>query len=671
MTLTLPQNEIIERRALPPDINAEVDAWLLAFAEVRRPIVASLKMLARQMGHAEQTVIRRWYAFQKYGWRGLVNRARVPGWHPEHGLLARDSAAISEEFVEWFRALAESNQRKTRPAYREFMRRWMRGEIIPGLDNEQPRHRMPAGCSYGNLARKCRDRFALTAMRIGLGAARKFAPQTFSTRAGLWVGSHYMFDDVWHDNFVVYRGQVVRVLEFGALDVFSACRFAWGTQPRLRNADGTEEGLKEKFMRMHLADVLWNHGYSERGTTLLAEHGTAAIRERLEQLLHDRTGGLITVRRSGITGREQAVAGMALGRGGGNPSFKASLESLHNLIHNELAAIPGQTGLDVEHRPERLHGELKHATDLLKAIQKLQLTRPERVALIRLPVLEYHAEFLPLLADIYAQINGRDWHELEGWDQCGHFAIDYRLAPDTDQWITREEFLSLPETTRELLTMTAAADTRFLRQRKLSPAEVHARQRRELRRIPEYVVAEILGMDFAREQRVDGSYFEFTDATISAEELRYESRIRTPEGREVELPDRERYQVFVNPLAPDALFVHDAKGVHLGIARRVQRVCRADLPALQAAQGRSKQRLADKLAPVRARHAGMTQTAIEHNRINDRLLDAGRAVTTEERDRARALRRFDGDADELVGAPASGPAAAAPDDSDFSADDLI
>lgn len=670
MTLTLTPSDIAERGQLPPDVNAEVDLWFAAFAAVQRPVVASLRALARQMGVAEKSVIRRYYLWRDYGWRGLVNRAKVPGWDPEHGLLARDEG-LSEEFIEWFKALAERNQRKTRPAFRQFVRAWQRGDQIPGLDNNLPRHELPRGCSYGNLARKCKDRFALTAMRIGLGAARKFAPQTFSTRAGLWVGSHYMFDDVWHDNFVVFRGQVVRVLEFGALDVFSACRFAWGTQPRLRNADGTEEGLKEKFMRMHLADVLFNHGYSERGTTLLAEHGTAAIREKIEQLLYDRTGGLITVRRSGITGREQAVAGMALGRGGGNPSFKASLESLHNLIHNELASLPVQTGMDVEHRPESTHGALKHTTDLLKAIMNLAKIKPERVALIRLPALEYHAEFLPLLSDIYAQINGRDWHQLEGWNECGHFSIDYRMAPDTDQWIGRDQFLSLPPTTRELLHSAATADARFLRQRKLSPAEVHAQNRPTLARIPAYVVAEILGLDFAREERVEGSYFEFTDTEIAPEELRFESRIRTPEGREVELIDRERYQVFVNPLSPDQLFVHDARGVHLGIAKRVQRVCRADVEALQRAHGRAKQRLADKLAPVRARHAGMTQTAIDNARINDRLLDPARAVTTEERARARALRRFDGDADELVGAPASGPAVAALAESDFSADDLI
>ncbi len=667
MTLTLTASDIAERGQLPPDVNAEIDLWFAAFAAVQRPIVASLRALARQMGVAEKSVIRRYYLWRDYGWRGLVNRARVPGWDPEHGLIARDEG-LTEEFIKWFKALAERNQRKTRPAYRQFARAWMRGDQIPGLDNDLPRHTLPRGCSYGNLSRKCKDRFALTAMRIGLGAARKFAPQTFSTRVGLWVGSHYMPDDVWHDNFVVFRGQVARVLELGTLDVFSGCRFAWGTQPRLRNADGTEEGLKLKSMNMHLADVLFNHGYSPRGTTFMTELGTAAITERIEQLLYDRTGGLITVRRSGITGREQAVAGMALGRGGGNPSFKASLESLHNLIHNELASVPLQTGMDVEHRPESTHGALKHATDLLKAIQKLALTKPERVALIRLPALEYHAEFLPLLSDIYAQINGRDWHQLEGWNECGHFTIDYRLAPDTDHWISRDQFLSLPPTTRELLQSAATADARFLRQRKLSPAEVHAQNRPALVRIPAYVVAEILGLDFAREERVEGSYFEFTDTEIAPEELRFEARIRTPEGREIELTDRERYQVFVNPLAPDQLFVHDARGVHLGIAKRVQKVCRADVEALQRAHGRAKQRLADKLAPVRARHADITEQAIENARINDRLLDPSRAVTDNEKQRQRALRHFAGDAGSLVEAAQEN---AAPPADEFSAEALL
>jgi hypothetical protein len=275
-----------------------------------------------------------------------------------------------------------------------------------------------------------------------------------------------------------------------------------------------------------------------------------------------------------------------------------------------------------------------------------------------------------MLTDIYQHIDRRDWHDLEGWHACGHIAIDYRLSPETADWLAPETVLSLPPTTRELLTAAAAADARFLRQRKLSPAEVFARGHGELKPIPAYVVAEILGEDFAREEVVRGSYFEFQDTTIEAEELRFEARIVTPEGREVELVDREKYQVFVNPLAPDQLFVHDARGVHLGIAARVQRVSRGDVEGLQHAWGRAKQRLADKLAPVRARHAGITGQAIENARINDRLLDPERAVTDEEKTRARALNRFDGDAGDLVGAPASSTADPNPEET-FNADDLL
>jgi len=54
--------------------------------------------------------------------------------------------------------------------------------------------------------------------------------------------------------------------------------------------------------RYVLAAHLHLDGYSPRGTTMVAEHGTAAIREKIARALHDLTKGLIVLSESGMTG---------------------------------------------------------------------------------------------------------------------------------------------------------------------------------------------------------------------------------------------------------------------------------------------------------------------------------------------------------------------------------
>jgi len=459
-------------------------------------------------------------------------------------------------------------------------------------------------------------------MRVGLGSARaKHGPKTFTTRVGLWPMSHLMIDDLWHDNYVIYRGTPCRVLEFDAIDVLSACKIGWGTKPRLPREDGSHEGLPEKFVRMLLAQIFHQFGFAPRGTIILAEHGTAAVPEFIKRILHDRTGGLIQVRESGMTGKEQAVAGMAQGRGGGNPRFKSSLESLRNLIHNELGALAAQTGSNARlNKPERLDGELKHAQDLLKAVAVLAERNPDRAAMIQLSVLQYHSQFLPLLADVYETINQRDWHELEGWYECGFVVPQLN---DAGQWVCPETLLPAK---REALLALARVDKGYSREQRLSPREVFNRGMGGLTKLPSFVVSEMLGPDFAREVKCANSYFEFEDDELAAprEVLRYESRILTPDGSEQELPS-DSYQVFVNPFDLAQLFVHDAKGRHLGIARRVVPDCKADLTAIQRQFGRNNQRLADLLKPLRERHADTTRTAAQRAAHNAAVLEAHNA----------------------------------------------
>lgn len=451
------------------------------------------------------------------------------------------------------------------------MRRdWLQGRITTETPLDTTTG-YPKGWSPRNLARFTPDKFTLTASRIGRSAAASQRRLVYTTRANLYVGSHYLFDDIWHDNFVNVLDQrkTGRPLEFHALDLYSACKFAYGMSVRLEN-DGRMESLKEADMRFLLASILWQHGYSPRGTTLVVEHGTAAIRTDLEEMLIAETGGLITIARSGMEGAA-AAAHQYAGRSKGNFRFKAALESLGNLIHNELAALPGQTGPDRDRRPEQLHGLLRRNDALLKALSQLP---PERAQMLRWPLLTIQ-QFRTIADEIYTRINARTEHDLEGWDN--HYTHDPRTN-----------------------TM-----------RRLSPTEVWNPGRRHLIRLNPQAIAGILAPDNGIELTTRSGMLTLTASEITGDPLRFDAH---------QLPDRQKVFAILNPYATDSLWIFDAHHRFLTACPRIHSICRADIPALQHECGRAAKIEAERLAPFRARHAAEARARAADMRHNAAIL---------------------------------------------------
>lgn len=598
---TLPTRDLVDYCDLPDAVRNEAMAWHGHFVGIKgsgRKINPQLRDLASCLGTPFKTVRNKFYKWDaaEQDWRACVNRAKSGG----------ERTKLTKEFINWFVRHAGKFQRNSEAAHRDFARRWKAGEEIPGLDPDLPRHRLPEGCTAVNLSRHLqRHKAALTALRRGLGVARSQGPFVLTTRAGLWTGSHVAIDDVWHDHFVMWQGQLVRVLQLSALDVFSGCLTAWGTKPRFQKADGTFDNLKEKYARLVLADHFSRHGYSPRGTQILAELGTAAVSDLAREVMERHSGGLITVRTSGITGEEQALLGLGKGSGKGNFRFKTWLESLHNLIHNELASLPAQTGKDIDHRPEFTHGQLAEDQNLIRAARWLMRCAPAKAALLESRTLHYHGHFLPLLGAVLESINRRGedpeiWtHALEGWVAAGHVVNEFRFSADTDQWLGETDLGRMEPVARDAFLGLAGARRELCRERLLSPREVWTRGRNDLVKLPDVAVAEMLGDDFGREERVDKFAFRFQDAELAPEALEFEARILTPRGFEEELPNAETFKLLLNPFNLACVYVHDAKGRFLGTARRAQRVCRTDEAAVQEQFKRVSQRWADVLKPVR------------------------------------------------------------------------
>jgi len=608
LQITRPPATDADLAALPHAQRQDIYAWIDALRAVSPPVTAALARVAEQFHVSPATARRKYDALRRTGdWRSLIDARATRA--------ARDCPTRSPEFQAFFGRLVEGNQRSTAAAIRQLKRMWALRQPIPGYEGHPGHPNVPAGWGERNLRRIIPSPAELKARRLGLRAAAAHMPMVLTTRVGTWPGSHIQFDDVWHDHYVRYGNAATRVLEFGALDLWSACRYAWGSKPRMPRdlaKDGKKhDGLTEKEFRFFLAGVLLQ-GYSPQGTTLILEHGTAAISDAIAARLHDATGGLIQVHRGGITGRQQSVLGLWGGRGGGNPRNKSHLESLHNLIHNELASLPAQTGKDRQHLPEHTHGIVHYQRQLLNLATRL----PEHLAQsLKHPLLDYHTQFVPLRDALYdSAINGRTDHDLEGWDALGRTIIEYRLDPADDGWLAIDD---VPQASRPLLhDLVRTEPATWSRARKLSPGEVWASGRHHLRPIPQHLLADILGADLAQERKVSGAYIRVQDSDISQEPLYYEARVTTPDGTAKELRDGEKYSVFVNPYAPSSLLVCDAALRCIGLAPLHRRVSAADTDALQRACGHAASRAADRLQAQRDRwepDAREAQALRDHN----------------------------------------------------------
>lgn len=612
---------------LPLRVRQEFSFWrshLEPILSLDRGVQRAIDELAQRTHHSEGTVRKKFYAVKKAGWSALIDRRYVgPDVWNRKGPQNTNLSAADKELVKTY---CERYQRSNASAIKALRRDWLKG-LVTTATALDPKTGFPFGWSERNLANYVPTKYELKNARIGRSAAASERQLVYTTRANLWVGSHYLFDDMWHDHFVNHLDQRKsgRPLEFHALDLFSANKFAWGMRVRTERADGTMDGLKEADMRFLLAHVLGNFGYSAQGTTLVVEHGTAAIREDLERFLFEETGGLITVARSGMTGAA-AAAHQYAGRSKGNFRFKAALESLGNLIHNEMAALPGQTGKDTDHRPEQLDGLLKSNDALLKAIAYLP---PERIEMLRWPLLSIQ-QFQVIASEIYTRINDRTDHDLEGWD------------------------------------MQYVPDLRSGGMRRKSPAEVFRPGARQLTRLRPQAVASILLQDMGEERSVRRGMIETRDGEISGDALRYDARL---------LNDGERYQTILNPYAPDALWAFDAKGRFVAACPRITSVDRGDIAAVQEACGRAAKAEAEALQPFRARHLKEAREKASNARHNASVV-SGAPVTGEERAKARLLRQIAGEADALLEDSADSEeyalAEASSDTSEtFSAEDLL
>lgn len=621
MSLALAIRDPLLERDLTTEARADLDYWrglLEPVLKEKKGIHARLKTIALMSGQTEKTVANRFYAARKHGLMGLVDK-RLAGprfWKLRTRRIA-PNVSQSRGLQQLWKALCEKNQRKCRPQFKALVDLWKKRDAkiaaIPEYADFPGWPKLPPGWTYGNLMRYAPDDFSLTASRIGPFAAAAHRRTVYTTRVGLYVGSHLMLDDKWHDFFVnsFAEKQAGRPLELYTFDLFSARKCRWGVRVRTKDADGKYAGVPEHMTRYVLASHLFNDGYSPRGTTMVAEHGTAAIAERIARALFDHTGGLITLSESGMTG-DIAHLGQYPGLVRGNPKHKAALESNNNREHNAFAGLPGQTGNSVANRPEQLAGLLKYNAELLAAYDQLPA---EKAALLDFPILELN-QFMGLAAHIYANLERDRVHELEGWIEAGNVVQSYEFGG--------QDILETQLTPEQRTAIVPLIEAGLLQSNpiRMSRREVWDRGASDLVQLPGWGVCDILGDDLARESTVAGGMFQIQDQEVGPADYRYESLVRDAEGRMKELRDGEKYQVFINPFALGTLFVRDAKGRYVGECRQIHAPCRADMAGVRRAMGETVHRETELLAPLNARHADEAREKLARHRNNAEVMQS-------------------------------------------------
>ena len=602
-TSLIPTSDLAAFLQLPDEVQADVELWLRYLDGVTKPIQKSLADVAARMGVSAKTA--RWKydkwraapAGQK--WRALVNKSKVP-----------EDRRLDREFIAYWHALCQQNGRKCAPAYREFVRQFKRGDAIPGLDATVSRIKLPPGFGYDNLNKQRPTDFELTAARQGRSAAAKFRPKLNFTRDGMSVGQRYIFDDMWHDFICAMIGQrrPTRLLQLHAHDLFSGCQFARGIKPRLEDEiTGRSVGLNQNEMLFLVAHVLSEFGFHPGGCVLMGEHGTAKVPEWLQKMLFDLTNGRITVEEGGIEGAS-AFAGQYDGAGKGNFRFKAALESLGNLIHNETANLiqfPGQTGSNARlNKPEDLHGREGHARALLGAITSLIRDFPGRAEQLRLPVLEVNnAKWL--VEEITERINQRTEHALEGFLEAGLTTMDFEL-PDIGL-ISARAFLAMPPERQAVLQAVATPIPRVM-----SPREVFDQGRTSLVRLRPEQTALLLRDAAGREVTVGKDHLiTFDDQTISPSPLRFLAHHFAP---------GDKFTAVVNPMSPHTAHLFNARGGWTGVVTAWQTIRRDDVEGLKRQLGEARKVEAELLAPVAAAGARLTRERLENAQHNARVL---------------------------------------------------
>lgn len=594
-------------------------------ADSHARVGAAVQAFGEAMGWPYKTARRWWDDILAEGWRGALDTRKTKRGESEIGKR--------HEFVAFWKSLCDHNHGSMLSAWDELKMLWSAEKFIPGYPefNGHPpkdtRTGLPKSWSYENLRIYAPSKPERDLAHKGPKAfAAKMTTLRFS-RVGMRCGQVYQFDDVWHNLKVFHGTSLVRPLELGANDVFSTRRILSGLTPRALDENNVHKGLTSRSMLNLTLAVLMDIGYCKDGVTLIVEHKTASLSEKVIQRLYDVSRGKIRVSMSGIADKP-AMLGWWAGEGGGNPRMKGMLESLHGYYQRRMGLLPQQTGGNSRiDKPEALAAQEKYAEKLAK---EFSIFTPEQIkafySLLRLEGMQW-AQFSNLVHKFYTLIDSRRDHDLEGWEKAGLVRSQWRLNTKTNDWNDYGDLAVMEDV--EFNAVKAVIDSNpkaLLRPIRMSPIEVWDDGSKDLTRLPRWTMHQIMGDEGGRELKIRNGRFEFDDMDIDPDGLCYAGTVDDPTGHRVTLREGESYLAYVNPISAGTMYVCDASGRYMGASLRIERAPRVDREQVQAAIEESAKRINAQSGPWRVRNAGEAVRHQDSVQYNECLAAAAKAL---------------------------------------------
>lgn len=578
--------------------------------------VRLMVQIAERTSRGFGTVRNKFYAYEKSGEAALVDRRRVK------------TMTAENPWLPCYMTYIENDLNTSKGGYRAMMEDFYSGKPMIGMigtwidvwKREKPgvaipavcpRDWVPHGATYANLQAIAKSNpdyfFAIAANRRGRKTASRYLLPVLTTRVGLPVGAKYEFDDVWHNTDVMVGAKACQMLEFAGYDVASAYKAMSVMKPRITRADGVRDNLKEQQFRFALAGLLCRTGFHRGGVELIVEHGTTAIRDRVERQIRsiDGVGDLIRFSRSGILS-EQVHAGLFIGNGGGNFKMKALCEGAHNILHNRTASLVGSRGRDAEHMHESEAALVKYEERLMAAAAKL----PPEFALKLQAGLMSAAEYEAAFYQIEARLMDDPEHRLEGWE--AHVVAEYRYSEQSNEWHPWSEVEALMNGDEDqrleafAVAKLVARNPALKRIRPMSRREVWQAGQKDLVRVDDWYMPSFIDWDKDLVEltvRPNGLMAVRNEMYFGRDEVLYRASVKTRAGWSQELTPGRKVSAVVNPVTPEKAWIVDpADGHTLGTCAVFNRAPAYDRHAIEVAMGDQAADLAAKVLPIRGRH---------------------------------------------------------------------
>ena len=138
-------------------------------------------------------------------------------------IQARSRVTLSKFLAYWHGLCTRCQRNGGIPTARQLLlKTWTeRRDTIPGYEDWPGWPRVPSGWSLRNLQRLAPQSLETVALKQGIRAAAPQLAQVLATREGLWLGSHFLFDDVWLDLMVLSGRDKGQPLQLGVLEYLS------------------------------------------------------------------------------------------------------------------------------------------------------------------------------------------------------------------------------------------------------------------------------------------------------------------------------------------------------------------------------------------------------------------------------------------------------------------